>query len=48
MRQALLLPLCRAKGRELVLYADAGERDLDETIVERLRMLARRARQSLE
>lgn len=47
-REILLLALRRTRDEEAVLYAEAGTEPLDAAFVERMRVLARRARSSLE
>lgn len=47
-REILLLALRRTGGDEALLYVEAGEDPLDAAFVERMRVLSRRARSSLE
>lgn len=46
--EVLALPLCRKKGRELVLWVDGGDRAIEEQARTRFRDLARLARRALE
>ena len=47
-REILLLALRRTAGEEALLYAEAGDAPLDAAFVERMRVLSRRARSTLE
>lgn len=47
-REILLLALRRTKGEEALLFAESAESPFDAAFVERLRVLARRARSVLE
>lgn len=46
--EILLLALSRSKGREVLLFAESADAPFDPAFVERLRVLARRARSVLE